>query len=432
MGPRRLLLLSFLLIANALSAQSPPTATSGSQPSMQSLLDRIQQLENRINQLEERERKQGAAQAGAPTPTGPAEAPVEAAAVQFPGAPPAPPTAPVEEHGGMAEMRTTERHFPSLQIRGFGDVDFSATDQKGSISGFNLGQFVLHFASPLSEKVSYFGEVSFTAQPTSFELNVERSIIRYDYNDYFKISFGKYHTPIGYWNTAFHHGAWLQTTIARPEMVQFGGTYIPVHFVGVQAEGNIPSGWLGLGYNVGLGNGRGSVLSKSGDSGDVNSNRAWVANVYARPPSLYGLQVGASVYRDELTPQPGQNFRETISALDIVWTKEKPEFLAEVANVHHRNELTSATWNSPAFYAQVAYRLPWLENKWKPYYRYEYIHKSEADPTLVNVLDLSGSTLGVRYDITNFAAFKAEYRNSRHGVNEPRVNGAFFQTDFTF
>ena len=120
----------------------------------------------------------------------------------------------------MGEIRETERHFPSLQIRGFGDIDFSATDQKGSISGFNLGQLVLHLASPLSEKVSYFGEVSFTAQPTGYDLSVERTIIRYDYNDYFKLSFGKYHTPIGYWNATFHHGAWLQTTIARPEMVQ--------------------------------------------------------------------------------------------------------------------------------------------------------------------------------------------------------------------
>jgi len=38
-------------------------------------------------------------------------------------------------------------------------------------------------------------------------------LIRYDYNDFFKLSFGRYHTPINYWNTAFHHGLWLQTTI---------------------------------------------------------------------------------------------------------------------------------------------------------------------------------------------------------------------------
>ena len=76
--------------------------------------------------------------------------------------------------------------------------------------------------------------------------------------------------------------------------------------------------------------------------------------------------------------------------------------------------------------------MSWKKSKWKPDYLYDYIHKPEDDPTLLNVLDLTGSTLGVRYDITNYAAFKGEYRNSRHGVNEPRVNGAFFQTAFTF
>jgi hypothetical protein len=432
MGSRWLLLLLFLLTTSALLAQSPPPAAP-SEPTVQSLLDRIQQLENRINQLEDRERKQEAAAAATPATPAPAEATTQAAvATPTPSeAAPLPPSH-MDEHASMGEIRDTERRFPSLQIRGFGDVDFSATDQKGSVSGFNLGQFVLHLASPLSEKVSYFGEVSFTAQPGAYDLSVERTIIRYDYNDYFKLSFGKYHTPIGYWNAAFHHGAWLQTTIARPEMVKFGGTFIPTHFVGIEAEGNIPSGSLGLGYNVGLGNGRSALLSKSGDSGDSNDNRSWVANVYSRPARFYGLQVGASVYRDKLTPKPGQNFGEWITAADIVWTKEKPEFLAEYANVHHRDVLTSNTWDSQAFYVQLAYRLPWQQSKWKPYYRYEYIHKPEDDPTLIDVLDLSGSTLGVRYDITNYAAFKGEYRNSRHGVNEPRVNGAFFQTAFTF
>jgi hypothetical protein len=430
MGSRWLLLLLFSLTTSALLAQSsPPSAPT--ELTVQSLLDRIQQLESRINQLEDHERKQEAALAGTPaapvTPQAVVTAPVPA-----PAATQARAESPAEEHASMGEIRDTERRFPSLQIRGFGDVDFSATDQKGSVSGFNLGQFVLHFASPLSEKVSYFGEVSFTAQPTGYDLSVERTIIRYDYNDYFKLSFGKYHTPIGYWNAAFHHGAWLQTTIARPEMIKFGGTFIPTHFVGVEAEGNIPSGGLGLGYNVGLGNGRSSLLSKSGDSGDSNDNRSWVANLYARPARFYGLQLGAAVYRDKLTPLPGKNFGEWITAADVVWTKEKPEFLAEYANVHHRDELTANTWDSQAFYVQLAYRLPWQQSKWKPYYRFEYIHKPENDPTLVDVLDLSGSTLGVRYDITNYAAFKGEYRNSRHGVNEPRVNGAFFQTAFTF
>src|SRR6202158_3772024 len=321
MGSRWLLPLLFSLTTSTLLAQSPPSATP-TEPTVQNLLDRIPQLEKRIAQLEDRERKQQAAQAG--TPPVPVLAPAETtqAAVTTPTAAPAP-AASHEDHASIGEMRDRERRCPSLQIRGFGDVDFSATDQKGSVSGFNLGQLVLHLASPLSEKVSYFGEVSFTAQPTGYELSVERSIIRYDYNDYFKLSFGKYHTPIGYWNTAFHHGAWLQTTIARPEMVKVGGTFTPVHFVGLLAEGNIPSGGLGLSYNLGVGNGRGDVISRPGDAGDINNNRAWVAKVYARPPKLYGLELGASIYQDKIAfpSLTNQKYRGWIVSASLGWTK---------------------------------------------------------------------------------------------------------------
>jgi len=70
---------------------------------------------------------------------------------------------------------------------------------------------IFTLASALSRKVTYFGEITFNAQPASvYTVDVERSIIRYDYNDFFKTFVGRYHTPIGYWNTAFHHGAWLQ------------------------------------------------------------------------------------------------------------------------------------------------------------------------------------------------------------------------------
>src|SRR6266852_5063486 len=408
-----------LLAGGAVRAQGSPSADQAEQVRM--LLERVQQLEKRVLDLEAR---QAPPQAGAisaanePSPQLRAQQAAQAPAA----AGPRPGQHEMQEQQA-ATVQQAEVHYPSLQIRGFGDVDFSATDQKGTTSGFNLGQLDLHLASALSHKVSYFAEITFNAHATDYTVEVERNIIRYDYNDYFKLSFGRYHTPIGYWNTAFHHGAWLQTTISRPEMVKIGGTFIPIHFVGLSAEGNIPSDGLGLGYSVGLGNGRSSILSKAGDNGDSNDNRAWVASVFARPARLYGLQFGGAVYRDKLTPEPGRNFEELITSAHVVWTKEHPEFLSEFANVHHRDVLTSNTYNSQAFYIQLAYRLPWQENKWKPYYRFEYIHKPESDPVFLNVSDLVGSTVGVRYDITNYAAFKGEYRNSRIGRDEPRVNG---------
>jgi hypothetical protein len=409
-------------------AQSPPPADQTEQ--IRLLLERVQQLEKRVAELEIKPAAAAAAPVATPTP------PLAKTEVAEATPPPVPTVA--HQHETVEAPASTgqmEVHYPSLQIRGFGDVDFSATDQKGTTSGFNLGQLDLHLASALSRKVTYFGELTFNAQPTGYTVEVERSIIKYDYNDFFKISFGRYHTPIGYWNTAFHHGAWLQTTIARPDMVRIGGTFIPVHFVGFLAEGNIPSGGAGLSYNVGVGNGRGSIISRPGDAGDNNNNRAWVANLYSRPAKLYGLQMGVSVYRDKITlpivSATGNEFREWISGAHIVWTKENPEFLAEFANVNHRNILTNAVTNNQAYYAQIGYRLPWFEKTLKPYYRFEHTHTPLSEQVFTNQ-DLVESILGIRYDITNYAAFKSEYRNFRRLPTEPRVNGAFFQTDFTF
>jgi hypothetical protein len=127
----------------------------------------------------------------------------------------------------------------------------------------------------------------------------------------------------------------------------------------------------------------------------------------------------------------GNEFREWISAAHIVWTKENPEFLAEFANVNHRNILTNAVTNNQAYYAQIGYRLPWFEKTLKPYYRFEHTHTPLSEQLFTNQ-DLVESILGLRYDITNYASFKSEYRNFKRLPTEPRVNGAFFQTDFTF
>jgi len=419
---RPLLVFGTLLFgASTACGQSAPSSDQTEQVRM--LLERIEKLERRVTELESK-------QAATPPPLSAATtAPVQLPSTQESTAPP------VQAHQHdvqerQAAVQQMETHFPSLQVRGFGDVDFSATDQKGTTSGFNLGQLDLHLASALSRKVSYFGELTFNAQPTGYTVEVERSIVRYDYNDYFKLSFGRYHTPIGYWNTAFHHGAWLQTTIGRPEMVRIGGTFIPVHFVGFLVEGNIPSGGAGLSYNFGVGNGRGTTISRPGDAGDDNDNRAWVANIYSRPKRLYGLQLGASLYRDKITTAGG-DFREWITAAHVVWTRETPEFLAEFANVNHRAVLTGLTTNSQAFYVQAGYRLPWFERTVKPYYRFEYTHTPLSEPVFTNQ-DLVESIVGLRYDISGYAAFKTEYRNAKRQAADPRVNGLFIQTDFTF
>ncbi len=264
-----------------------------------------------------------------------------------------------------------------------------------------------------------------TPPAPGFNAEVERIIIRYDVNDYIKVSFGRFHTPINYWNTQFHHGAWLQTSIDRPEMVQFGGKFIPVHFVGALVEGALPAGGLHLNYNIGVGNGRGSIISRAGDAGDNNNNRAWLVNLFVKPDRLFGLHAGGSVYRDKIT-LGSANFDEWITSAHIVWQKENPEFIAEGSNVSHSQVGGMTTFNSQAYYVQGGYRLPWLKQTLKPYYRWEYIHIPSADPVFAGVPNLAGSVVGMRYDVTTFAAFKLEYRNQvRPGLGLPRINGVF-------
>jgi hypothetical protein len=409
-----------ILLGSAASAM----AQTASDEVVRALLQRIEVLERRVNALEAEAR-------------GPA-APPATAAPAVPGGSPTPLRQDLHDEG-MAAVAQAE--YPSLKLTGFSDVNFSATDQPGIRSGFTEGQFALHLTSALSPRVAFFGELTLTARTdagagsppaTGFNAEVERSIIRFDRNDYFKLSFGRYHTPINWWNTAFHHGAWLQTTISRPEMTQFGGRFIPVHFVGGLVEGAAPAGGFNLNYKAGLGNGRASLISRAGDAGDTNNNRAWLFNVSAKPDRPFGLQVGGAAYFDQITLSDARDFDERILSAHVIWQHEDPEAIFEYADVAHHEFGVPGTLHSPAFYAQVAYRLPWFQHLWKPYYRYEDIDVPGADRVFRDVASMNGSTLGVRFDISTFAAIKAEYRNIRRAPSPSRTNGGFFQTSFTF
>jgi hypothetical protein len=337
--------------------------------------------------------------------------------------------------------RDAQPEYPSLHLSGFADIDFSAQDRSEGPRGFSEGQFTLHLASALSPRVAFFGELTFTPRADAgtgnppapgFNAEVERAIIRFDQSDLLKVSFGRYHTPINWWNTAFHHGQWLQTTISRPEMVQFGGKFIPVHFVGALAEGVLPSGGWNLNYQAGIGNGRGSVISRAGDAGDNNNRPAWLLNVFAKPDRAFGLQVGGSVYIDRVTVAGRPEFDERITSAHAAWQREDPEIIAEIADVHHEQIGGSLSTSNLAYYVQGAYRLPSSARLWKPYYRFEHIDIDSNDVVFAGVPNLDGSTIGVRYDISTYAAIKSEIRVRRRVADQPRTNGWFLQIAFTF
>ncbi len=343
-------------------------------------------------------------------------------------------------HPGQTTAEPPGSEYPALRLSGFGNVDVAAQNTSEGARGFSEGQFVLHLASALSPRVNFFGELSLTPRAdagtgspaaTGFNAEVERVIIRFDQSDRLKVSFGRYHTPINWWNTAFHHGAWLQTTISRPEMTQFGGRFIPVHFVGALAEGSLPAGGWNVNYQAGIGNGRGTVISRAGDAGDNNARPAYVVNVFTKPDRAFGLQAGGSLYLDRISAPGRPEFDERIVAAHAVWQRGDPEVIAEIANVRHERIGGGLTSSSLAYYLQAAYRLPSFA-RWKPYFRFEHIDIDGDDQVLAGVPNLDGSTFGVRYDISTYAAVKSEVRVRQRVSDEPRTNGWFLQICFTF
>lgn len=335
----------------------------------------------------------------------------------------------------ISEMRTK---YPSLNILGFGNISFSTTDEAGKTSSFRMGQFVLHFSSALSPRVSYFGEISITARrdagegdpkASGFDVEIERNIIRFDQGDHLKISAGRFHTPINWWNSTFHHGVWLQTTIDRPSML---GTLVPIHFLGVVLEGALGESSLNLAYNVGMGNGRGKVLGRAGDAGDVNNNKAWFVNVLSKPDRFFGLDIGASLYGDQITTTSGAVFDEMIFSAHLIWSKENPEVISEYANIRHEAKSGGATFDHQSAYLQIAYRLPWFQARFKPYARYEHNKLDPAEPPLSPTsLFKRRAIAGLRFDVSSYAAFKVEYRKEKKDSGSDN-NSGLAQVSFTF
>ena len=328
------------------------------------------------------------------------------------------------------EVTSSNPSDPEFNFMGFGDISYISRDGS-SQDGFVIGQAVAHITASLGNSFSVFGEISATGKDSGYSMEVERMIVKYDYSDLFKFSAGRYHTPIGYWNSAFHHGTWLQTTTSRPEMIKFGSKIVPIHFVGVLMEGTLPGNPLGLSYHAGFGNGRHANVARAGDAGDINGDKAWMVQLRAAPDRYFGLEMGLGFYNDEIRPDDRPDIKENTVSAYVAWTRESPEVIIEF--LHSSHELltdSSVSGDVDAWYAQFAYRLKDDLSQWKPYARFEKTDVDDTDPLLFDQgLDFEAAILGVRWDFNPYAALKAEYRNEEFD-NAGRENNFRLQVSF--
>ncbi len=417
---------NWTLAGLALSAFAMAPAAAQTVDSPQDKDATVQRLVQKIEELEASQKrmqdKLDRLSAAAPSP-GPASAPVAAPA-------PAPVASAVPALPDISAQTDTSgedqlHRLGPVEFRGFTDFDYGrpwfaqlpAGGLPGSTNSFGIGDFDLFTNTHISEHWNLLGELLITSDFTNeFGAEIDRLMLTYTRNDYFKISFGKFNTAIGFYDNEFHRAHFFQTGISRPVMYsdEDDGGILPVHSIGVTATGMIPSGQLGLHWVAEVANGRGEATGEPIQNFvDENNGKAVNLALYARPEWLRGFQAGFSIYHDALHPTGLSKLEENIISTHAVYVGNKFEWLNEAAVVRHAlpggpvfRTLTSYTQVSRAF------------GKYRPYFRYDYQNIPATEPILGALGRLNGPSIGVLRHLSSYVILKMQYgRLSERGLN---------------
>src|SRR6202012_4095794 len=195
-------------------------------------------------------------------------------------------------------MEEVNEVAPRLKLELFGDVGAQSVSHNPDT--FLFGSFDVFATARLSDKITTLGELLFIAEnDNSISVDVERLYLRYQQSKYLAATVGRYHTWVGYYNSAYNKAELLETTTDRPYMYAFDdeGGVLPMQDVGVNVTGQIPSGRLGLNYVVEFGNGHawGLNAEPAQSNQDANNSKSVNGGLYIRPKKYPGLQTGFSL-----------------------------------------------------------------------------------------------------------------------------------------
>lgn len=371
------------------------------------------------------------------------------------------PTQELPRTGGNPE--TPSFSIPEgIKIQGFGEASYKATDARppetaffgfrhNANNSFGVGDLDLFLTSQLTDKSMVLSEIDFReTTDQNFDVNVERLLLNYNFNDYLKASVGRFHTATSYYNSVFHHGDWLQTAVDRPLAVQFSsdGGLLPSQAVGVSVTGKVPSGGLGLNYIFEYGTSdtvRPNILSPDGPSIDEGNGNGTIAGLFAQPLALPGLRIGGSVYHDQLSPSVSSggegsassqdsgsegtiHIGQSIGSVHAVYVTPRFEFLNEGFLIQHTVHGTGEKFNTAAFYSLISQK---FGSNWRPYFRYQYANASTESPIFPDVGLRHGPSAGLRYDYNDYFAFKMQY-NRTFRRQLPSINDVLLQLAFRF
>ncbi len=253
------------------------------------------------------------------------------------------------------------------------------------------------------------------------EQEIERLQISWAIGNYDRIWIGRFHNPIGFWNTLYHHGDYFEASIRRPAIIEFEdeGGFLPMHIGGLLYEGSYERNNSGIGYRFALGAG---PEFEDGElepwdtihpgSGEHDISTAF--NLYYEPvwygETKYGLYANYTVIPAE---DSGHDEIELlVSGLYANWLSEPWYVIGTFFYTHTDFNDSSDHGSFINMYIQPEYM---VDDTWTLYGRIETTLSEDNDPYLALFPEFIEDRVlgGIRFDFLRQNALKLEISGNR-------------------
>jgi hypothetical protein len=385
-------------------------------------LQLIRELSARVRDLEAR------APQGTPVTaeqrSGAAAAPPGTAAAPQPGTPAATPPdtaqrlARVEQTVTQMAASAGQHAEEGMATHGFADVGVGNHNAEfPKYQGADVAELDFFLTPRLGSRTRALFELNFeVGSDGNVGVDLERAQIGYQFADSATVWLGRFHTPYGYYNTAFHHGQQIATSLRRPRFIEFEdhGGIMPAHTVGAWLTGAERVGEQKVTYDVYIGNSQRITNGKldMNNAGNTHGSTIVGGNLgLLLSGALDGLKVGVDVFQTRIEDEdqsPAFVTQVKSYGAYAAYDTDSWEDIAEF-HVFSNRDLTghTGTHHSDAGFLQMGYRA----GRFTPYARYERGAFQQSDDYFA--AQATGSSyyrtaLGLRFDVDLVSALKLE------------------------
>ncbi|MGZ4955206.1 MAG: hypothetical protein ACXV8Q_08830 [Methylobacter sp.] len=336
----------------------------------------------------------------------------------------------------------SNRIIPFDWLHGFADVG-GGYGSSGHPAGFGVGSLDLYMTPKLGGKVRSLVELVFEYDRVGgLGTDLERTQIGYAFNDQATVWLGRFHTPYGYWQTAYHHGQQIQPSLLRPRFIDFEdkGGILPAHTTGVWGTGGLQFEGGKFTYDVYAGNTPRIVPNNSlgnGNLGNLDPNVAGFGNHSLTAGAKFGynftsgkldgLNVGIHGLRSQVQvfnnfdtnptgPSNGQ-VELNMAGGYLYYNNYDWEIISEAYGfMNHEQQPNAAYRTSWAGFVHVGHAF----DRWMPYGRLERADTNQNDlyfKSMALGYAYSREALGLRFDVNTQSALKLELNYTQPQAN---------------